>query len=79
MLTKQMRDLERLANMQEEEFKRTNPNYEPMFPEGWDDDENWPLDTNAKEAYDAWRKHQIEIDYQLEVMAGCYDTNDDYE
>lgn len=79
MLTKQMRDLERLANMQEEEFKRTNPNYEPMFPEGWDDDENWPLDTNAKEAYDAFRKHQIEIDYQLEVMAGCYDTNDDYE
>lgn len=73
------KDLEKMALMSQEEFMIDNPNYEPMFPEGWDDDENWPLDTNAKEAYDAWRKHQIEIDYQLEVMAGCYDTNDDYE
>lgn len=73
------KDLEKMALMSQEEFMIDNPNYEPMFPEGWDDDEKWPLDTNAKEAYDAWRKHQIEIDYQLEVMAGCYDTNDDYE
>ena len=70
MLTKQMRDLERLANMQEEEFKRTNPNYEPMFPKGWADDKNWP---EFKYDYESFRKHQIQIDYELERMVGCYD------
>ena len=70
MLTKQMRDLERLANMQEEEFKRTNPNYEPMFPKGWADDKNWPVITYD---YESFRKHQIQIDYELERMVGCYD------
>ena len=70
MLTKQMRDLERLANMQEEEFKRTNPNYEPMFPKGWADDKNWP---EFKYDYESFRIHQIQIDYELERMVGCYD------
>ena len=70
MLTKQMRDLERLANMQEEEFKRANPNYEPMFPQGWADDKNWPV---SNYDYESFRKHQIEIDYELDRMVGCYD------
>ena len=68
MLMKQMRDLERLATMQEEEFKRTNPDYEPMFPEGWDDDKNWP---DLKYDYDSFRKIQIEIDDYNERMVGC--------
>ena len=68
MLTKQMRDLERLATMQEEEFKRTNPDYEPMFPEGWADDKNW---LDLKYDYDSFRKIQIEIDDYNERMVGC--------
>ena len=68
MLTKQMRELERLATMQEEEFRRANPDYQPMFPKGWSDDKNWP---EFKYDYDSFRKHQIEIDHQREVQAGC--------
>ena len=72
MLTKQMRDLERLATMQEEEFRRTNPDYQPMFPAGWADDKNWPdLSVNN---YDSFRSTQIQIDDHMERMAGCYDT-----
>jgi len=65
---KQMRDLERLATMQEEEFKRTNQDYEPMFPEGWADDKNW---LDLKYDYDSFRKIQIEIDDYNERMVGC--------
>ena len=65
---KQMRDLERLATMQEEEFKRTNPDYEPMFPEGWADDKNW---LDLKYDYDSFMKIQIEIDDSNERMVGC--------
>ena len=65
---KQMRDLERLATMQEEEFKRTNPDYEPMFPEGWAGDKNW---LDLKYDYDSFRKIQIEIDDYNERMVGC--------
>ena len=65
---KQMRDLERLATMQEEEFKRTNPDYEPMFPEGWADDKNW---LDLKYDYDSFRKIQIEIDDYNERMVSC--------
>ena len=65
---KQMRDLERLATMQEEEFKRTNPDYEPMFPEGWADDKNW---LDLKYDYDSFRKIQIEIDDYNERRVGC--------
>ncbi len=68
MLMKQMRDSERLATMQEEEFKRTNPDYEPMFPEGWADDKNW---LDFKYDYDSFRKIQIEIDDYNERMVGC--------
>ena len=68
MLMKQMRDLERLATMQEEEFKRTNPDYEPMFPKGWADDKNW---LDLKYDYDSFRKIQIEIDDYNERMVGC--------
>ena len=69
MFMKQMRDLERLAQMQEDEFKRTNPDYEPMFPEGWADDNNWP--DMSKNDYDSFRSTQIEIDAFREHMAGC--------
>ena len=72
MLMKQMRDLERLANMQEEEFRRTNPDYQPMFPAGWADDKNWP--DLSKNTYDDFRSIQIQIDDHMERMAGCYDT-----
>jgi hypothetical protein len=71
MLTKQMRDLERLATMQEEEFRRTNPDYQPMFPAGWADDKNWP---DVTYDYNSFRKTQIQIDDHMERMAGCYDT-----
>lgn len=69
MFMKQMRDLERLAKMQEDEFKRTNPDYEPMFPEGWADDKNWP--DMSKNDYDSFRSTQIEIDAFREKVAGC--------
>ena len=70
MLTKQMREFERLAKMQDEVLKRNTVDYEPMFPEGWADDKNWPV---SNYDYESFRKHQIEIDYQLERMVGCYD------
>lgn len=63
MLTKQMRELERLATMQEQEYQRLNPDYEPMFPKGWSNDKNWPeLEYN----YDSFRKTQIMIDAYYE-------------
>lgn len=64
------KDLEKLVSMSQAEYMQENPNYEPMFPEGWADDKNWPAFTND---YDSFRKHQIQIDYEREVMAGCYD------
>jgi len=72
MLMKQMRDLERLATMQEEEFRRANPDYQPMFPAGWEADKNWP--DLSKNNYDSFRSTQIQIDDHMERMAGCYDT-----
>ena len=63
-------ELEKMARMSQAEYMQQNPNYEPMFPKGWADDKNWPVITND---YESFRKHQIEIDYQLERMVGCFD------
>lgn len=58
----------------------TDEDLKPMFPKGWNDDSRWLEDkeTNA-ERWARWEPHQIRIDYELERMVGCYDTNDDYE
>lgn len=58
----------------------TDEDLKPVFPKGWNDDSLWPEDkeTNA-ERWARWEPHQIRIDYELERMVGCYDTNDDYE
>ena len=64
-------DLEKLVSMSQDEYMQQNPNYELMFPDGWSDDSKWP---EFKNDYDSFRKFQIEIDYQRELMAGCYDS-----
>lgn len=69
MFMKQMREFERLAKMQDEVLKRDTVDYEPMFPEGWADDKNWP--DMSKNDYDSFRSTQIEIDDFRERMAGC--------
>ena len=56
--------------MSQAEYMQQNPNYEPMFPKGWADDKNWPV---INYDYESFRKHQIQIDYELERMVGCYD------
>jgi len=54
------------------QYQTENPNYEPMFPAGWEADKNWPdLSVNN---YDSFRSTQIQIDDYQERMAGCYDT-----
>jgi hypothetical protein len=63
-------DLEKMVRMSQEEYMQQNPNYEPMFPKGWDDDSRWP---ESKYDYDSFRSTQIAIDHHLEVMAGCWD------
>lgn len=69
MFMKQMREFERLAQMQDEVLKRNTVDYEPMFPEGWADDKNWP--DMSKNDYDSFRSTQIEIDAFREKVAGC--------
>jgi len=66
-----MNELKRLATMTSTQYQTENPNYEPMFPKGWDDNSRWP--DFSKNNYDTFRSTQIEIDYQLEKMAGCYE------
>jgi hypothetical protein len=61
-------ELEKMVRMSQEEYMQQNPNYEPMFPKGWDNDSNWP---ESKYDYDSFRSTQIAIDHQLEVLAGC--------
>jgi hypothetical protein len=64
-----MNELKRLATMTSTQYQTENPDYEPMFPKGWDDPSRWPdLSLNN---YDTFRSTQIEIDWQLEKMAGC--------
>jgi hypothetical protein len=64
-----MNELKRLATMTSTQYQTENPSYEPMFPKGWDDPSRWPdLSLNN---YDTFRSTQIEIDWQLEKMAGC--------
>ena len=63
-------ELEKMVRMSQAEYMQQNSNYEPMFPQGWADDKNWPV---SNYDYESFRKHQIEIDYQLERMVGCYD------
>ena len=54
--------------MSQAEYMQENPTYEPMFPDGWADDKNWP---DFKYDYDSFRKIQIEIDDYNERMVGC--------
>jgi hypothetical protein len=61
-------ELEKMVSMSQDEYMQQNPNYEPMFPKGWDEDTNWP---EFKNDYDSFRKTQIEIDDYRERMAGC--------
>ena len=61
-------ELEKMVRMSQEEYMQQNPNYEPMFPKGWDSDSKWP---ESKYDYDSFRSTQIAIDHQLEVLAGC--------
>lgn len=61
-------ELEKLVSMSQEEYMQENPNYEPMFPTGWDSDKNWP---EFKNDYDSFRSAQIRIDLYRETMAGC--------
>ena len=63
-------ELEKMARMSQDEYMQQNPNYEPMFPQGWADDKNWSVITND---YESFRKHQTQIDYELDRMVGCYD------
>lgn len=48
--------------------KLTNEDLQPMFPEGWDDNNKWPKFTNN---YESFRKYQIQIDEELERQMGC--------
>ncbi len=82
-------NLERLISLDKNQYdvtiKQINPevtdeDLKPMFPKGWNDDSRWPdfdKETNA-EHWERWRPHQLRIDYELECMVGCYDTDDEY-
>ena len=48
--------------------KLTDEDFKPMFPEGWSDDNNWPV---IKNDYNSFRTTQISIDEWNEKMAGC--------
>lgn len=82
-------NLERLISLDKNQYdvtiKQINPkvtdeDLKPMFPKGWNNDSRWPEDTETNaERWARWEPHQIRIDYELERMVGCYDTNDDYE
>ena len=61
-------ELEKTVSMSQAEYMQENPTYEPMFPDGWADDKNWP---DFKYDYDSFRKIQIEIDDYNERMVGC--------
>ena len=64
-------DLEKLVGMNQDEYMQMNPNYEPMFPDGWSDDSKWP---EFKNDYESFRSMQLLIDDYNERMAGCYDS-----
>jgi hypothetical protein len=66
-----MHELKRLATMTSTQYETENPDYQPLFPKGWDDASHWP-DFSVNN-YGTFRSTQIEIDYQLEKMAGCYE------
>jgi hypothetical protein len=66
-----MNELKRLATMTSTQYETENPDYQPLFPKGWDDASLWPdLSLNN---YDTFRSTQIQIDDHLERMAGCYE------
>ena len=66
-----MNELKRLATMTSTQYQTENPDYEPMFPKGWDDTSRW---ADLTYDYNSFRKTQIQIDDYQERMAGCYDT-----
>ena len=53
--------------------KLTNEDLQPMFPEGWDDNNKWPLESKESNAerWEKWQPHQIRIDAELERQMGC--------
>lgn len=81
-------NLERLISLDKNQYdvtiKQINPkvtdeDLKPMFTKGWDNDSRWPEDTETNaERWARWQPHQIRIDYELERMVGCYDTDDEY-
>ena len=48
--------------------KVSDSDLSPMFPEGWNDNDNWP---EFKYDYNSFRATQIQIDEWNEKMAGC--------
>ena len=62
-----MNELKRLATMTSTQYQTENPDYQPMFPKGWDSDKNWP--DMSKNTYDDFRSTQIRIDEYYEDMA----------
>ena len=62
------KELERIISLSQKHYMKENPNYELMFPEGWDDDSKWP---RFEYDYDSFKSTQIEIDDYMERMAGC--------
>lgn len=53
----------------------TDKDLEPMFPEGWALDSNWPVESRrtAAQEYEAFKSIQLRIDNHNEFMAGCFD------
>jgi len=80
--------LENLVSLDKSQFdsviKTINPSVtsedlKPMFPEGWSNDNRWPLEREESNAefWKRWEPHQLAIDRMMEEMVGCYDSDDD--
>jgi hypothetical protein len=80
--------LESLVSLDKIQFdsviKSINPNVsdedlKPMFPEGWSNNNRWPLENEESNAerWKRWEPHQLAIDRANEEMFGCYDSEDD--
>lgn len=62
------KELERIISLSQKQYVKENPNYEMMFPDGWNDDNKWPT---FEYDYDSFRSTQILIDSEREINAGC--------